>query len=182
MPPLDAAILSTARLTLRPLGPQDATPLFGMYSDAQFMRYWSFPVMRRFEQAVDYVARRLQGSGADIEIVWAIELDATREVIGICSLFNVEMASTRAEIGFGLQSAFWGNGYMNEAAHAVIDCAFDVLRLHRLEAETDPRNVASARVLERLGFVREGLLRERWIIDGQISNSVIYGLLRTDRR
>lgn len=182
MPPLDAAILSTARLKLRPLGPQDATPLFVMYSDAQFMRYWSFPVMRRFEQAVDYVARRVQGSGADIEIVWAIELEATREVIGICSLFNLEMASTRAEIGFGLQNAFWGKGYMSEAARAVIDCAFDVLGLHRLEAETDPRNVASARVLERLGFVREGLLRERWIIDGEISNSVIYGLLRTDRR
>ena len=92
------------------------------------------------------------------------------------------MAAQRAEIGFGLQSAYWGKGYMSEAARAVVDCGFDVLRLHRIEADIDPRNRASARVLEKLGFVREGLLRERWIVDGEISDSAIYGLLRTDRR
>ena len=182
MPPLDASSLSTARLTLRPLRGDDALPLFTMYSDAAFMRYWSFPLMKRFEQAVDYVAHRLQGSAAEIEIVWSVELTATHEVIGICSLFNLEMAAQRAEIGFGLQSAYWGKGYMSEAARAVVDCGFDVLRLHRIEADIDPRNRASARVLEKLGFVREGLLRERWIVDGEISDSAIYGLLRTDRR
>ena len=182
MPPLDASSLSTARLTLCPLRADDAWPLFTMYSDAAFMRYWSFPLMKRFEQAVDYVAHRLQGSAAEIEIVWSVELTATHEVIGICSLFNLEMAAQRAEIGFGLQSAYWGKGYMSEAARAVVDCGFDVLRLHRIEADIDPRNRASARVLEKLGFVREGLLRERWIVDGEISDSAIYGLLRTDRR
>lgn len=182
MPPLDASLLSTARLTLRPLRAEDALPLFTMYSDASFMRYWSFPIMKRFEQAVDYVARRLQGSAAEIEIVWAVELTATHEVIGICSLFNLEMAAQRAEIGFGLQSAYWGKGYMSEAARAVVDCAFDVLRLHRIEADIDPRNRASARVLEKLGFVREGLLRERWIVDGKTADSAIYGLLHTDPR
>jgi RimJ/RimL family protein N-acetyltransferase len=182
MPPLDASALSTARLTLRPLQAQDAAPLFAMYSDVEFMRYWSFPVMRRFEQAVDYLAHRMQGATADIELVWAIELSATHDVIGICSLFNVEMAAKRAEIGFGLQRPFWGHGYMSEAVRAVVECAFDVLQLRRIEAEIHPANEASARLLERLGFVREGLLRERWIVDGDISDSAIYGLLRTDRR
>lgn len=182
MPLSDASTLSTARLVLRPLRLEDAAPLFAMYSDIEFMRYWSFPVMKRFEQAVDYLARRMQGSAAEWEIVWAIELAATREVIGLCSLFNVEMASKRAEIGFGLQHPFWGQGYMSEAARAVVDCAFDVLRLRRLEADIDPRNVASARVVERLGFVREGLLRERWLIDGRVADSAIYGLLQVDRR
>jgi RimJ/RimL family protein N-acetyltransferase len=153
-----------------------------MYSDVEFMRYWSFPVMRRFEQAVDYLAHRMQGATADIELVWAIELSATHDVIGICSLFNVEMAAKRAEIGFGLQRPFWGHGYMSEAVRAVVECAFDVLQLRRIEAEIHPANEASARLLERLGFVREGLLRERWIVDGDISDSAIYGLLRTDRR
>lgn len=182
MPPLDASLLSTARLTLRPLRADDALPLFTMYSDAAFMRYWSFPIMKRFEQAVDYVARRLQGSAAEIEIVWAIELTSTHEVIGICSLFNLEMAARRAEIGFGLQSPHWGKGYMREAARAVVDCAFDVLHLRRIEADIDPHNLASARVLEGLGFVREGLLRERWMVDGKVSDSAIYGLLRDERR
>lgn len=181
MPLSDASTLSTARLMLRPLRMEDAAPLFAMYSDVEFMRYWSFPVMKRFEQAVDYLARRMQGFAADMEIVWTIELAATHEAIGTCSLFNFDIASKRAEIGFGLQRPFWGHGYMSEAARATVDCAFDVLRLHRVEAEIDPRNHASARVLERLGFVREGVLRERWFVDGKISDGAIYGLLRTDR-
>ncbi|MGN6318624.1 GNAT family N-acetyltransferase [Trinickia sp.] len=182
MPPPDASMLSTARLTLRPLRAEDAAPLFAMYSDVQFMRYWSFPVMTRFEQVVDYLARRMQGSATETEIVWAVEIAATHEAIGICSLFDLDAASKRAEIGFGLQRAFWGRGYMSEAARAVVDCAFDMLHLRRIEAEIDPRNGASARILERLGFVKEGLLRERWMVDGNVSDSAIYGLLHTDRR
>lgn len=178
----DASTLSTARLTLRSLRLEDAAPVFAMYSDIEFMRYWSFPVMKRFEQAVDYLACRIQGSVAELEIVWAIELAATHEVIGQCSLFDVDMASKRAEIGFGLQRPFWGQGYMSEAARAVVDCAFDVLRLRRLEADIDPRNLASIRLVERLGFIREGLLRARWMVDGRIADSAIYGLLQTDRR
>ena len=181
MPLRDPSMLSTARLTLRQLRPEDAAAMFAMYSDAQFMRYWSFPLMTRFEQAVEYLARRIQGSGAETEIAWAIELAATHEMIGTCCLFDAHAASKRAELGFGLQRPFWGNGYMSEAVRAVVDCGFDVLQLHRIEAEIDPRNTASARVLERLGFVREGLLRERWIIDGECSDGAIYGLLRTDR-
>ncbi len=156
--------------------------MFAMYSDIQFMRYWSFSVMTRFEQAVEYLARRMQGSATETEIVWAIERASTHEMIGTCSLFNADAVSKHAELGFGLHRPFWGHGYMTEAARAAVDCGFDRLRLHRIEAEIDPRNRASARVLERLGFVKEGLLRERWIIDGQILDSAIYGLLRADRR
>ena len=71
---------------------------------------------------------------------------------------------------------------MREAASAVIDHAFGTLRLNRLEADIDPRNVASAGLLERLGFAREGLLRERWIVGDEVSDSALYGLLASDRR
>ena len=178
----DASTLSTARLALRPLRTEDAAAMFAMYSDSEFMRYWSFPVMSRFEQAVEYLALRMQGSATETEIVWAVELATTREMIGTCSLFNVDTLSKRAELGFGLHRPFWGHGYMTEAARAAVDCGFERLQLRRIEAEIDPRNHASARVLERLGFVKEGLLRERWIVDGEISDGAIYGLLRTDPR
>lgn len=178
----DASTLSTARLILRPLRAEDAGPIFAMYSDVEFMRYWSFPVMQHFEQAVEYLAQRMQGSVTETEIVWAIELASTHEMIGTCCLFNADAVSKRAELGFGLHRPFWGHGYMTEAARAVVDCGFDCLRLHRIEAQIDPRNHASARVLERLGFAQEGLLRERWIVDGRVSDSAMYGLLRTDRR
>lgn len=56
------------------------------------------------------------------------------------------------------------------------------MKLNRIEADIDPRNAASARVPERLGFVREGLLRERWIVGDEVTDSALYGLLRSDRR
>ena len=182
MPLPDASALTTTRLTLRPPRMEDAAPMFAMYSDVEFMRYWSFPAMTRYEQAVDHLTRRIQGSGSDMDILWAIELSSTQEMIGTCCLFNADATSKHAEIGFGLHRAFWGKGLMTEAARAVVDCGFDLLQLHRIEAEIDPRNAASARVLERLGFVREGLLRERWIFNGEIADGAIYGLLRTDPR
>jgi RimJ/RimL family protein N-acetyltransferase len=70
---------------------------------------------------------------------------------------------------------------MSEAAHAVIDHGFNTVGLRRLEADIDPRNLGSAKLLERLGFVREGLLRERWVVGDEISDSALYGLLKRDR-
>ena len=66
---------------------------------------------------------------------------------------------------------------MHEALMTLVDWAFSELKLNRLEADIDPRNLASARSLERLGFEREGLLRERWIVGDEVSDSALYGLL-----
>ena len=69
---------------------------------------------------------------------------------------------------------------MHEALLALLHLAFTDLQLKRIEADIDPRNVASARSLERLGFAKEGLLRERWIVEGEVSDSALYGLLHSD--
>jgi ribosomal-protein-alanine N-acetyltransferase len=83
-------------------------------------------------------------------------------------------------VGYSLASAEWGNGYMQEALTALLDYGFSELDLNRVEADVDPRNAASGRSLERLGFRREGLLRERWIVGGEVSDTALYGLLRKD--
>ena len=69
---------------------------------------------------------------------------------------------------------------MHEALDAFITYAFETLDLNRLEADIDPRNHASAKTLERLGFQQEGHLRERWIVSGEVSDTWLYGLLRRD--
>jgi RimJ/RimL family protein N-acetyltransferase len=69
---------------------------------------------------------------------------------------------------------------MHEALSALLDYGFTELNLNRVEADTDPRNERSARLLERLGFSKEGLFRERFIVDGEVSDSAMYGLLRRD--
>ena len=84
------------------------------------------------------------------------------------------------ELGYWLGVEYWGQGFATEAAGAVLAWAFDTLDLNRVQAETDTRNTASSRVLERLRFVREGTLREDCIVEGEVSDSWVYGLLRRE--
>jgi [ribosomal protein S5]-alanine N-acetyltransferase len=87
-----------------------------------------------------------------------------------------------ASLGYCLGEAAWGRGYATEAARALLAWAFDALPLNRVQAEADTRNAASARVLEKLGFVLEGTLREDCVVDGVVSDSWVYGLLRREWR
>ncbi|WP_423763508.1 GNAT family N-acetyltransferase [Burkholderia sp. NLJ2] len=182
MPLFEPVTLNTSRLVLRPLRDADAQAFFEIWSDAEAMRYFSFSPMTHIEQAAERVARNLKTSASGQDFVCVLESRETGETLGECSLFHVHEQCRRAEIGFSLRRKYWSGGYMREAASAVIDHAFGTLRLNRLEADIDPRNVASARLLERLGFAREGLLRERWIVGDEVSDSELYGLLASDRR
>ncbi|WP_323122006.1 GNAT family N-acetyltransferase [Burkholderia alba] len=181
MPVFEPLTLSTPRLILRPLIEADVAPMFEMHSDAAYMRYYSFPAMTRLEQAAERVARLMRASAEGSAFLVALTRRTDGVMFGTCTLFNADEGCRRAEIGFGLHRAHWGQGYMAEALEALIDHAFSSLRLRRLEADIDPRNHASARTLERAGFVREGLLRERWLVDGEVSDTALYGLLPGDR-
>ncbi|ALX15583.1 GCN5 family acetyltransferase [Burkholderia cepacia JBK9] len=182
MPLFEPVTLHTSRLVLRPLRETDAQAFFEIWSDAQAMRYFSFSPMTQIEQAAARVARNLTTSASGQDLICVLELRETGEALGECVLFHANEQCRRAEIGFSLRRKFWRGGYMREAATAVIGHAFGTLKLNRIEADIDPRNVASAQLLERLGFVREGLLRERWIVGGEVSDSALYGLLASDRR
>ena len=103
-------------------------------------------------------------------------------VIGTGNLLHFDWPSRRAEVGYALAQPYWGRGLAGEATAAVLEYGFETLDLHRIEAELDPRNEPSVRVLERLGFAREGLLRERCIVGDEVSDSLIMGLLRSDYR
>ena len=109
---------------------------------------------------------------------WGVaRTDATGALIGTCTLLNLSRAHRRAEIGFALGRASWGQGLATEALERMTTFAFDVLDLHRLEADVDPRNERSLRMLGAQGFQREGLLRvvneglkgdEKYIVVGQL--------------
>jgi ribosomal-protein-alanine N-acetyltransferase len=101
-------------------------------------------------------------------------------LIGSVTLFNLDFNHRRAEIGYALGREHWGQGYMNEALQALLAYAFETLDLHRIEADIDPRNIASIKTVERLGFKREGYLRERWQTNGEIQDAFFYGLLRRE--
>lgn len=180
MPAFNNLQLTTERLHLRPLRMSDAPALFGIFSDARIMTYWSTPPWTTMETATNLVERDLKALPAGEYLSFGIVRSADQQLLGTCSLFRFVEQCRRAEIGYGLAYDAWGNGYMHEALTALVNYGFDALNLNRIEADIDPRNTASARSLERLGFQREGFLRERWFVDGVVSDSALYGLLLSD--
>lgn len=170
--------LQTPRLTLRLLRADDAPALFTIMSDPQALRYFSCTAWLQPSQAADSIAQALQGYQDGSELRLAMLRDG--EVIGTVKLYNIDRRNHRCEIGYILGRAHWGQRYMGEALAAVIGYAFGALELHRLEADIHPDNIASERLLQSLHFQREGHLRERWFVGDEISDSIIYGLLRRD--
>ncbi len=145
------------------------------------MRYWSstpHPDRERTREVVESIIGEVERGEA---LQWAIERKADGRVLGSVTLMP-DADQPRAELGYILGREHWGRGYAGEAQRRVVDHAFDDLGLHRLEADTHPDNAASTRSLERLGFSREGLLRERWLVGGEFSDSVVWGLLASDWR
>lgn len=178
----DEVRLQTARLELRPLNGDDAAALFALFSDPAAMRYWSTPPWTSIEQAHASIAVDLDGLPKGEHLRLGLVRRDDGQLLGTCSLFHLHPSSKRGEIGYMLRADAWGRGLMHEALQALLQFAFDELKLHRLEADIDPRNGGSARSLERLGFTKEGHLRERWIVDGEVSDSALYGLLRSEWR
>lgn len=175
LPTIDAP-----RVRLRWLTEADVDSLYAVFSDRRMMRYWSSPAMTERAEAEDYLRRIHEGFGARSVFQWGLERKEGGQVIGTCTLFHLDPANAKAELGYGLASAHWGKGYMTEALTALLDFAFASLKLRRLEADVDPRNENSLRILDKLGFQREGLLRERWNVAGEIQDTVFCGLLSKD--
>ncbi len=179
-PNFEGLQLLTPRLRLRPLTEADADALFAVFSDPAVMRYWSTPPWAERQQALDLVSRDQAAHRRGEYLRLGIEPREGGAVLGTCTLFSWQRSNRRAELGYGLARAAWGQGLATEALTALLHQGFGPLGLNRVEADIDPRNTASARVLERLGFQREGLLRERWIVGDEVSDSALYGLLRAD--
>jgi RimJ/RimL family protein N-acetyltransferase len=180
MPSFAQTALRTERLHLRPLREADAAALFAIFGDARVVRYLSRPAWDSLDVAQERIARDLAAMSAGRYACFGIEHASDGRLLGECSLFNLHEASRRAELGYALACSAWRQGHMHEALRALLGFGFSQLGLNRVEADIDPRNLASAKSLERLGFRKEGLLRERWIVAGEVSDSGLYGLLARD--
>ncbi len=177
---LATPILEAERVRLRPLVTRDVEALFDFFSDLEVTRYWSRVPMTHLTQARALLRGIRAGYRTGSHLQLGVERKADEVLIGTCTLFQFHWQSRRAEVGYALGSAYWRQGYMNEALQRLAAYAFEELDLHRLEADIDPRNEASARTLARLGFVQEGMMRERWIVGDVVSDSAVYGLLRRE--
>ncbi|MFC6634200.1 GNAT family N-acetyltransferase [Microbulbifer taiwanensis] len=165
-------------LVLRWLTTVDLPALMAIFADVRVVRYMATEPLDTEAAASQYLLSIHEGFLAGSLYQWGIELDG--EIIGTCTLAAVDRHNRRADIGFALGRKYWGRGLILRALPAVIEFAFRRLRLHRIGADADPRNAASIRVLEKLGFRREGLLRECYFHLGEIQDALLFGLLERD--
>jgi RimJ/RimL family protein N-acetyltransferase len=177
---LPTPTLHTDRMRLRPFTEADADALFALHSSAHVLRYWDAPPWTERARAQRFIAtcRRMADEGTGARL--AMERISDGVFLGWCALTRWNPEYRSASLGYCLDDAAWGHGYATEATGALLHWAFDTLDLNRVQAETDTRNLASARVLEKNGFVREGTLREDCVVNGEVSDSWVFGLIRRE--
>ena len=171
-------LLESERLRLRALTAADAADVHALYADRSAVRFGYAPPMSDLEDARRVIEETIALARARTLFHFGVASREHDRIIGHATLFNWDQAQRRAEIGYSIRRDLWGQGLGGEAVATLITFGFERLDLRRFEADADPRNAASLRLLEKLGFVREGYLRERWEIDGEIQDAVYFGLLR----
>ena len=170
-------ILQTSRLTLRPLEAGDAEDLHALMSDVEVMAFWDWEAIEDIVFTRTVLQSQLDAMAQDRARHWAMLRLEDGVFLGCCDVSDIDRWHHRAEIGFMIGRAYWGDGYALEALRAVVDHAAVSLRLRRLSARTHLGNVRSVRLLERLGFHEEGLLRGYVDREGERRDCQLFGLL-----
>lgn len=172
----------TARLVLRPFRHGDEAAVLAYRHRADVCRY--IPADPMTEATVPaFIADRITARAVDADgdrTVFAVELDGL--VIGDVLLRTGRTVDRQAEVGWVFNPDFSGHGYATEAARELVRLSFDELGMHRVWAQLDPRNTASARLCERLGMRHEAHLRHDMWLKGEWTDSAIYAILETEWR
>ena len=176
--------IETERLILRAFEETDAINIFNTYSFDEVTRYYDLETMKDMSEATMILnifrQRFEEGKG----LRWAIQLKENGEYIGDGGFNFWDKHNCKSDIGYALIPKYWGKGLASEAVRAMVKFGFSekniALKLNRLEAHTDPKNVKSRALLKRLGFQEEGILRDNCFEKGKFVDTVMHAILRRD--
>ncbi len=169
-------MLTTERLVLRQVQHTDAAAVLVSFGDYEVQKY-NGPVLD-LNGVHDLISEIRTTYEEKRGLAWGVTRRGDDTVMGMVGLWNWSKHHRRAMLGYDLARVYWGNGYATEGVTAVLNFAFTRMNLNRVEAYTIADNHGSVRMLERLGFVREGTRRDHsWEDDGTFHDSAIYGLL-----
>ena len=176
--------LTTPRLILRPYESGDLDALYAMFSHDDVCRYLPWEPLD-LDEARAKIERRVQQDHLDADgdplLLAAVE-QATGRVVGELMLELTSVTSRQGEIGWSFHPDVHGRGLATEGAREVLRLGFDVVGLHRIVAESDARNDASIRVMERLGMRREAHFIESELHKGEWAGEIVFALLEDDWR
>lgn len=174
-------ILDTERLLLREFVVDDWRAVLAYQSNPRYLRY--YPWTERAAQDVQPFVQRFvdwQEEQPRTKFQLAIVLRVEGQLIGTVGIRKEVAKVQKADLGFEIAPAYWGRGYATEAARAMLAFGFERLRLHRIWASCLAENVASARVLEKLGMRQEGRLRENQWMKERWWDTLVYGILEDE--
>lgn len=171
------ARIESTRLLIRPVDDADLPALLEINGDEAVTRFLPYATWRSLDDAVAWLGRMRGLEAAETARQFVIVRRVDGRVIGTLLFFRWEAESRRLELGYLLGRPYWRHGFMAEAIRAACTAAFTTAGIRRIEAEVNPDNLASCRVLGRMGFVLEGRLRQRWTSKGRTYDTHLYACL-----
>ena len=171
--------LQTKRLELIEITEFHNSDIFKIFGDHQVTKYYNMlPLINQAEaqNIIQHFSNKFKSNAC---IRWGIALKGQQNIIGTCG-FNNYTKHHRANLGYDLQSEFWNKGLITEALNAIIDFGFSILELNRIEAEVMQGNLASNKVLAKLNFTNEGVLKQWMFWNGKYYDMTIFALLKSE--
>jgi ribosomal-protein-alanine N-acetyltransferase len=173
-------VLETPSLRLRAFGLNDTSALFAIRSHSKVMEYMDTDPMVRQSAAYMMIARMQVDFESQEAIHWVIEEKKSKKMIGYFSYWRLDKKHCRAEIGYALHPDYWNQRYMTETLLEVLQFGFQQLQLHSIEANVNPNNRPSIKLLQKIGFQQEAHFRSNYFYNNRYIDSLIYCLLETD--
>ena len=169
--------LETERLLLRRVDSNDVREILALRSNPDTMKYIPRPLLKTDEEALEHITMIDSKIDSNEGINWAITLKDNPKLIGIIGHYRIKPENYRAELGYMLLPEYHGKGIISEAVKEAVNYGFNAMKLHSLEAVIDPENYASAKVLEKNGFVKEAHFIDYEFFEGRFLDTVIYSIL-----
>jgi len=177
---IERPAFETKRLILRDICIDDADDIFQFSGDPKVAHHMTWEVNRTKSETLLFINSVLEGYKDGTSADWAIVEKVSQKVIGTCSFVDWSNEHRNAILGYVINRAYWGNGYATEAVNELLKYGFNTLQLHRIEAHCDVDNLASEKVMKKLGMSFEGLLRQNYYIKGAFRDTKVYGILQED--
>lgn len=172
--------LKSERLLFREFTDLHVAPFYALRTHKDVLNYMDTSPLENLLASEKMISENHTMFQSKQGISWAI-LDANQHLfLGYFLIWNIDHKHARAEIGYALLPEYWGKGYMKETFRTMLPFAFKTLKLHRLEANINPNNIRSEKLLIATGFRKEAHYKEHYFFNGKYTDSVIYGLLERD--